>query len=86
MDSGPKSSRLVITARGFQFLLEDVNTQLWGLLLRYLGMVQERQMDLVDVFRFLFMLGSLELGRVCLELGMVFDMTWTVSLIYAFLF
>lgn len=27
---------LTITSKGFQFLLEDVNTQLWSLLLRYL--------------------------------------------------
>lgn len=50
---------LAITSKGFQFLLEDVNTQLWDLLLRYL---QETE-DVVDVLGFLFMLGSLELGR-----------------------
>lgn len=69
-----------ITSKGFQFLLEDVNTQLWDLLLVYLeesqvsphlaalvavslktfGNVQ----DLVETIGFLFMLGSLELGRV----------------------
>ncbi len=50
---------LAITSKGFQFLLEDVNTQLWDLLLRYL---QESE-DVVEVLGFLFMLGSLELGR-----------------------
>lgn len=60
---GSGSSRLRITSRGFQFLLEDVNTQLWDLLLQYLDMAEERQMDLVEVLSFLFMLGSLELGR-----------------------
>ncbi|KAN0064539.1 RNA polymerase II transcription factor B 52 kDa subunit [Thecaphora frezii] len=57
------SGRLRITSRGFQFLLEDVNTQLWHLLLQYLDMAEERNMDLVEVLAFLFMLGSLELGR-----------------------
>lgn len=31
-----------ITSRGFQFLLEDLHTQLWELLLRYLGMIEVR--------------------------------------------
>ncbi|PWY99879.1 transcription factor Tfb2 [Testicularia cyperi] len=57
------SSSLNITSRGFQFLLEDVNTQLWDLLLQYLDMAEERNLDLVEVLAFLFMLGSLELGR-----------------------
>ena len=58
-----RSTSLKITARGFQFLLEDVNTQLWDLLLKYLGLAEPRGMDLVEVMSFLFMLGSLELGR-----------------------
>ncbi|KAJ1020638.1 hypothetical protein NDA16_004031 [Ustilago loliicola] len=61
--SGSGSGGLNITSRGFQFLLEDVNTQLWDLLLQYLDMAEERNMDLVEVLAFLFMLGSLELGR-----------------------
>ncbi|PWN50800.1 transcription factor Tfb2 [Violaceomyces palustris] len=61
--SGGRTSSLGITSRGFQFLLEDVNTQLWHLLLQYLDMAEERNMDLVEVLGFLFMLGSLELGR-----------------------
>ncbi|KAK4055924.1 RNA polymerase II transcription factor B 52 kDa subunit [Microbotryomycetes sp. JL221] len=48
-----------ITSKGFQFLLEDVNTQLWDLLLQYL----EEATDIVKVLGFLFMLGSLVLGR-----------------------
>ncbi|GAA5821770.1 hypothetical protein JCM11251_001017 [Rhodosporidiobolus azoricus] len=51
-----------ITSKGFQFLLEDVNTQLWDLLLSYL----EESQDLVETIGFLFMLGSLELGRAYL--------------------
>ncbi|SNX84600.1 probable TFB2 - TFIIH subunit (transcription/repair factor) [Melanopsichium pennsylvanicum] len=61
--SSSSSGGLNITSRGFQFLLEDVNTQLWDLLLQYLDMAEERNMDLVEVLAFLFMLGSLELGR-----------------------
>lgn len=69
-----------ITSKGFQFLLEDVNTQLWDLLLVYLeeSQVSFRRFvpagprlistvdvqDLVQTIGFLFMLGSLELGRV----------------------
>ncbi|GAA6033215.1 hypothetical protein JCM8097_002999 [Rhodosporidiobolus ruineniae] len=51
-----------ITSKGFQFMLEDVNTQLWDLLLAYL----EDSEDLVETIGFLFMLGSLELGRAYL--------------------
>ncbi len=61
--SSSSGGGLNITSRGFQFLLEDVNTQLWDLLLQYLDMAEERNMDLVEVLAFLFMLGSLELGR-----------------------
>lgn len=56
--------QLKITSKGFQFLLEDVNSQLWGILLRYLDGAEEKSMDTVEVLAFLFMLGSLELGRV----------------------
>lgn len=62
---GSRSSRgaLGITSRGFQFLLEDVNTQLWDLLLQYLSLADSRHMDLVEVLSLLFMLGSLTLGQ-----------------------
>ena len=33
-----------ITSKGFQFLLEDVNTQLWDLLLVYLDESQVRSL------------------------------------------
>lgn len=59
--------QLKITSKGFQFLLEDVNSQLWGILLRYLDGAEDRSMDTVEVLAFLFMLGSLELGRVSLS-------------------
>ncbi|KAK0552655.1 RNA polymerase II transcription factor B 52 kDa subunit [Tilletia horrida] len=57
------ASALRITAKGFNFLLHDTNTQLWQLLLAYLSLTEKRNMDLVDVLAFLFMLGSLQLGR-----------------------
>lgn len=52
-----------ITNSGFQFLLQDVNAQIWTLLLQYLNMSEQLHMDPVDVLNFIFMLGSLELGR-----------------------
>ncbi|KAK4046149.1 RNA polymerase II transcription factor B 52 kDa subunit [Microbotryomycetes sp. JL201] len=59
--SSPNGSlqQMSITSRGFQFLLEDVNTQLWDLLLHYLT----EATDIVRVLGFLFMLGSMVLGR-----------------------
>lgn len=54
---------LKITNVGFQFLLQDINAQIWTLLLQYLNLTLELQMDAVDVLNFIFMLGSLELGK-----------------------
>ncbi|KAI8833049.1 transcription factor Tfb2-domain-containing protein [Chytridium lagenaria] len=54
---------LKITNKGFQFLLQDVNFQVWAFLLQYLEMADELKMDTVDVLNFLFQLGSLELGQ-----------------------
>ncbi|PFH45589.1 hypothetical protein AMATHDRAFT_71505 [Amanita thiersii Skay4041] len=54
---------LQITSAGFQFLLHSPHAQLWDLLLQYLHMAEERQMDLVEVLGFLFMLSTMELGR-----------------------
>ncbi|WFD34992.1 DNA-dependent ATPase protein rad54 [Malassezia cuniculi] len=56
-------NQLSITSAGFQFLLQDVNSQLWVLLLQYLSIAEERNMDLVEVLAFFFTVGSLELGR-----------------------
>ncbi|KAH8118107.1 transcription factor Tfb2 [Phellopilus nigrolimitatus] len=52
-----------ITSLGFQFLLQSPHAQLWELLLQYLHMAEERQMDLIEVLGFLFMLSTMELGR-----------------------
>ncbi|KAF9978729.1 RNA polymerase II transcription factor B 52 kDa subunit [Actinomortierella ambigua] len=52
-----------ITHKGFQFLLQDINTQVWAFLLQYLNMAESLNMDLVEVLNFFFQLGSLELGN-----------------------
>ncbi len=52
-----------ITQKGFAFLLEDVNTQVWAILMLYLAFAEQLQMEIVDVLSFFFMLGSLELGQ-----------------------
>ncbi|KAJ3386895.1 RNA polymerase II transcription factor B 52 kDa subunit [Entophlyctis sp. JEL0112] len=58
------SKELRITNKGFQFLLQDVNEQVWAFLLQYLEMAPKQLgMDPVDVLNFLFQLGSLELGQ-----------------------
>ncbi|EPT05609.1 hypothetical protein FOMPIDRAFT_1027205 [Fomitopsis schrenkii] len=54
---------LQITSSGFQFLLHDPHAQLWELLLQFLYMAEERQMDMVEVLSFLLMLSTMELGR-----------------------
>ncbi|KAI0635873.1 transcription factor Tfb2 [Trametes polyzona] len=57
------SGALQITSAGFQFLLHPPHVQLWELLLQYLQMAEERQMDLVEVISFLLMLSTTELGK-----------------------
>ncbi|KAH8808518.1 RNA polymerase II transcription factor-like protein B subunit 2 [Xylogone sp. PMI_703] len=52
-----------ITQAGFAFLLQEVNAQVWTLLLLWIENADQMGMDSVDVLSFLFMLGSLELGR-----------------------
>lgn len=61
---GTLALALKITNHGFQFLLQDVNVQIWTLLLEYLNLTQELNMDPVDVLNFIFILGSLELGKL----------------------
>lgn len=60
---GTSAASLKITNSGFQFLLQDVNVQIWTLLLEYLNLTQDLNMDPVDVLNFIFILGSLELGK-----------------------
>ncbi|RDL41889.1 Uncharacterized protein BP5553_01868 [Venustampulla echinocandica] len=52
-----------ITQAGFSFLLQEVNAQVWTLLLLWIENAEKMGMDSVEVLSFLFMLGSLELGR-----------------------
>ena len=54
---------LNITNTGFQFLLQDENAQIWTLLLQYLNLTSELNMNPVDVLNFIFILGCLELGK-----------------------
>lgn len=57
-----KAKHTYITKQGFEFLLQEINAQVWTLLIVYLEVSAELQMDSVDVLSFLFTLGSLELG------------------------
>ncbi|KAE9977192.1 hypothetical protein BLS_006687 [Venturia inaequalis] len=52
-----------ITKEGFEFVLQEANTQVWSLLIVYLTASEDLGMDTVEVLSFLFMLGSLELGQ-----------------------
>ncbi|EPE31622.1 hypothetical protein GLAREA_12378 [Glarea lozoyensis ATCC 20868] len=52
-----------ITQAGFSFLLQEVNAQVWTLLLLWLHHAKELGMDHVEILSFFFMLGSLELGK-----------------------
>eukprot|EP00842_Homolaphlyctis_polyrhiza_P001942 jgi/Hompol1/2749/HPOL_000638-RA len=54
---------LRITSKGFQFLLQDINSQIWAFLLQYLEMSEQLNMELVEVLNFFFQLGSLEFGQ-----------------------
>ena len=51
-----------ITKKGFEFLLEEINAQIWTLLIEYLKVSETLRMDSVEAISFLFTLGSLELG------------------------
>lgn len=54
---------LQITKDGFQFLLQEINSQIWILLLHYLKASEQLSMNSVEVLNFIFLLGSLELGK-----------------------
>lgn len=51
-----------ITQTGFAFLLQEVNAQVWAILLRWLEYSDELSMDKVELLSFFFLLGSLEHG------------------------
>jgi transcription initiation factor TFIIH subunit 4 len=53
-----RAKHTYITKQGFEFLLQEINAQVWTLLIVYLEVSAELQMDSVDVLSFLFTLGS----------------------------
>ena len=59
----PADPQLSITNSGFQFLLQDIHSQLWTLLLKYVDLSEDGGRDPVEVLNFLFVLGALEYGR-----------------------
>ncbi|CCE61186.1 hypothetical protein TPHA_0A01010 [Tetrapisispora phaffii CBS 4417] len=63
MEELESSGEFKITNDGFQFLLQDVNSQIWTLLLQYLKIAEALHMNPVDILNFIFMLGSLEFGK-----------------------
>lgn len=58
-----RDRRPEITKDGFAFVLQDVNTQVWHILILYVESAEAIGMDSVEVLSFLFLLSSLELGR-----------------------
>jgi transcription initiation factor TFIIH subunit 4 len=57
-----RGTRVDITKDGFGFVLQDVNTQVWNILILYVESAEAIGMDSVEVLSFLFLLSSLELG------------------------
>ena len=58
-----RDRRPEITKDGFAIVLQDVNTQVWHILILYVESAEAIGMDSVEVLSFLFLLSSLELGR-----------------------
>lgn len=58
-----RHSGVRITKDGFSFLLQETNAQVWRLLVLWIQNAEQMEMDPVDILSFLFLLGSLELGR-----------------------
>lgn len=63
MEEIESTGEFKITNEGFQFLLQEVNSQIWTLLLQYLKLTESLKMNPVDVLNFIFMLGALEFGE-----------------------
>lgn len=55
-----------ITQAGFSFLLQEVNAQVWTLLLLWIDNSESMGLDSVEILSFLFLLGSLECGSAYL--------------------
>ncbi|KAL3441892.1 transcription factor Tfb2-domain-containing protein [Aspergillus insuetus] len=58
-----RDRRVEITQDGFAFVLQDVGTQVWHILILYVENAEAIGMDSVEVLSFIFLLSSLELGR-----------------------
>ncbi|KAK2739276.1 RNA polymerase II transcription factor B 52 kDa subunit [Myotisia sp. PD_48] len=58
-----RDRRVEITKEGFAFVLQDVGTQVWHILILYVEHAEAIEMDSVEVLSFLFLLSSLELGQ-----------------------
>ncbi|KAI9044222.1 TFIIH/NER complex subunit TFB2 [Aspergillus affinis] len=58
-----KDRRVEITQDGFAFVLQDVSTQVWHILILYVESAEAIGMDSVEVLSFIFLLSSLELGK-----------------------
>ncbi|KAJ1922283.1 RNA polymerase II transcription factor B 52 kDa subunit [Mycoemilia scoparia] len=62
-------TKLKISNKGFQFLLQDVNSQVWTIILQYLRQNEEQVEEekqgihVVEILNFLFQLSSLEVGQ-----------------------
>lgn len=58
-----RERRVDITQNGFAFVLQDVNTQVWQILILYVESAEAIGMDSIEVLSFIFLLSSLELGQ-----------------------
>ncbi|KAL4787562.1 transcription factor Tfb2-domain-containing protein [Aspergillus varians] len=58
-----RDRRVEITQDGFAFVLQDVGTQVWHILILYVESAEAIGMDSVEVLSFIFFLSSLELGK-----------------------
>lgn len=58
-----RDRRVEITQDGFAFVLQDVSTQVWHILILYVESAEAIGMDSVEVLSFIFLLSSLELGK-----------------------
>ncbi|GMG10177.1 unnamed protein product [Aspergillus oryzae var. brunneus] len=58
-----RDRRVEITQDGFAFVLQDVSTQVWHILMLYVESADAIGMSSVEVLSFVFLLSSLELGK-----------------------
>ncbi|CAI4861724.1 CRB_1a_G0054860.mRNA.1.CDS.1 [Saccharomyces cerevisiae] len=63
MEEVNSTGEFKITNEGFQFLLQEINSQLWTLLLQYLKNDRNVQNGFSRCLHFIFMLGALEVGK-----------------------